>query len=191
MDFRWCPGPQRPLPVPPPEGEEPRRQSYKTALISEKKTFQTDKPPSTSAETPPEPSQTASSHHRERGGSLKPPAATKRRGEAPLHPGDICATSSLQQGDGRAASRLLKMPFSVNGILCTVVLLVLWRTEELAEACSCAPVHPQQAFCNADVGESSCCCLPALQLHIWLLLRATAHTHDPCWWRHDQSWSLK
>lgn len=45
------------------------------------------------------------------------------------------------------------MPFSVNGILCTLALLVLWRTEELVEACSCAPVHPQQAFCNADVGE--------------------------------------
>lgn len=45
------------------------------------------------------------------------------------------------------------MPFSVNGIFCTLVLLVLWRTEELTEACSCAPVHPQQAFCNADVGE--------------------------------------
>lgn len=56
------------------------------------------------------------------------------------------------------------MPFSVNGILCTLALLVLWRAEELVEACSCAPVHPQQAFCNADVGESSrgvysCCCL--------------------------------
>eukprot|EP00064_Thunnus_orientalis_P018956 superscaffoldBa00004544_g19065 len=43
------------------------------------------------------------------------------------------------------------MPFTVNGILCTLALLVLWRAEELAEACSCAPVHPQQAFCNADI----------------------------------------
>lgn len=53
------------------------------------------------------------------------------------------------------------MPLAVNGILCTLALLVLWRSEELAEACSCAPVHPQQAFCNADVGEYStgdCCC---------------------------------
>lgn len=41
----------------------------------------------------------------------------------------------------------------MNGILCALVLLVLWRAEELVEACSCAPVHPQQAFCNADVGE--------------------------------------
>lgn len=45
------------------------------------------------------------------------------------------------------------MPFSFNGILGTLALLFLWRAEELAEACSCAPVHPQQAFCNADVGE--------------------------------------
>ncbi|KAM4715687.1 metalloproteinase inhibitor 2a [Anableps anableps] len=44
------------------------------------------------------------------------------------------------------------MPFSVNGIVSALaLLLLLWRAEELAEACSCAPVHPQQAFCNADV----------------------------------------
>ncbi|KAA8581370.1 hypothetical protein FQN60_002951, partial [Etheostoma spectabile] len=49
----------------------------------------------------------------------------------------------------------MKMPFSINGILCTLALLVLWRAEELAEACSCAPVHPQQAFCNADVDTGS------------------------------------
>lgn len=45
------------------------------------------------------------------------------------------------------------MPFSAHGILCALALLLLWRAEELAEACSCAPVHPQQAFCNADVGK--------------------------------------
>ncbi|XP_061561667.1 metalloproteinase inhibitor 2a isoform X1 [Phycodurus eques] len=43
------------------------------------------------------------------------------------------------------------MPLSVNGVVCTLALLLVWRAEELAEACSCAPVHPQQAFCNADV----------------------------------------
>lgn len=43
------------------------------------------------------------------------------------------------------------MTFSVNGVLCTLVVLILWRVEEIAEACSCAPVHPQQAFCNADI----------------------------------------
>lgn len=58
------------------------------------------------------------------------------------------------------------MPLSVNGVVCTLVLLVLWRTDELAEACSCAPVHPQQAFCNADVGESSAGVVDLLQLHI-------------------------
>lgn len=31
------------------------------------------------------------------------------------------------------------------------VLLVLWPADHLSEACSCSPIHPQQAFCNADV----------------------------------------
>ncbi|XP_075889681.1 metalloproteinase inhibitor 2a [Nelusetta ayraudi] len=44
------------------------------------------------------------------------------------------------------------MPSCVNGIMgALALLLLLWRADELAEACSCAPVHPQQAFCNADV----------------------------------------
>ncbi|XP_038846528.1 metalloproteinase inhibitor 2-like [Salvelinus namaycush] len=43
------------------------------------------------------------------------------------------------------------MALSINGVLCTLTVLILWRAEELVEACSCAPVHPQQAFCNADV----------------------------------------
>uniref|UniRef100_A0A3Q4B8L5 Metalloproteinase inhibitor 2 n=1 Tax=Mola mola TaxID=94237 RepID=A0A3Q4B8L5_MOLML len=33
----------------------------------------------------------------------------------------------------------------------TMALLLLWRVEEIAEACSCSPAHPQQAFCNSDV----------------------------------------
>lgn len=49
-----------------------------------------------------------------------------------------------------------KMPSCVNGIMgALALLLLLWRADELAEACSCAPVHPQQAFCNADVGEQT------------------------------------
>ncbi|XP_062874620.1 metalloproteinase inhibitor 2b [Trichomycterus rosablanca] len=36
--------------------------------------------------------------------------------------------------------------------LCAPFLLfVVWRAAKLAEACSCSPVHPQQAHCNADV----------------------------------------
>ncbi|XP_067860127.1 metalloproteinase inhibitor 2a [Heptranchias perlo] len=33
----------------------------------------------------------------------------------------------------------------------TLFLLLALRVEQIAEACSCAPIHPQQAFCNADV----------------------------------------
>ncbi|KAG5262395.1 hypothetical protein AALO_G00274690 [Alosa alosa] len=43
------------------------------------------------------------------------------------------------------------MPYAVNSFFCTLVVLILWQVEEIAEACSCSPVHPQQAFCNADV----------------------------------------
>ncbi|XP_023659450.1 metalloproteinase inhibitor 2-like [Paramormyrops kingsleyae] len=38
-----------------------------------------------------------------------------------------------------------------RSVFATAVVLLLWRVEEIAEACSCAPVHPQQAFCSADV----------------------------------------
>ncbi|KAG7280661.1 hypothetical protein CRUP_023280 [Coryphaenoides rupestris] len=45
------------------------------------------------------------------------------------------------------------MPLSVHGVACALVaVLLVWRADELrTDACSCAPVHPQQAFCNADV----------------------------------------
>ncbi|KAK1794021.1 hypothetical protein P4O66_010933 [Electrophorus voltai] len=42
------------------------------------------------------------------------------------------------------------MPY-VSGFIATLVVLILCRVEEIAEACSCSPVHPQQAFCNADI----------------------------------------
>ncbi|KAL2102027.1 hypothetical protein ACEWY4_003788 [Coilia grayii] len=38
-----------------------------------------------------------------------------------------------------------------NSVLATLVVLLLWRVKEIAEACSCSPMHPQQAFCNADI----------------------------------------
>ncbi|KAK2833413.1 hypothetical protein Q5P01_017302 [Channa striata] len=43
------------------------------------------------------------------------------------------------------------MTWTVNSCFVTLAILFLWRVEEVAEACSCSPVHPQQAFCNADV----------------------------------------
>ncbi|XP_030646298.1 metalloproteinase inhibitor 2b [Chanos chanos] len=33
----------------------------------------------------------------------------------------------------------------------TLLVILLWRAEDFAEACSCSPAHPQQAYCNADV----------------------------------------
>ncbi|XP_044188016.1 metalloproteinase inhibitor 2b [Thunnus albacares] len=39
----------------------------------------------------------------------------------------------------------------VNSCFVTLAILFLWRVEEIAEACSCSPAHPQQAFCNSDV----------------------------------------
>lgn len=34
-----------------------------------------------------------------------------------------------------------------------LLLFLVWRAAEVAEACSCSPIHPQQAYCNADVGK--------------------------------------
>ncbi|KAE8575769.1 hypothetical protein XENTR_v10003936 [Xenopus tropicalis] len=40
----------------------------------------------------------------------------------------------------------------VSSLLLPVAMLVLmWPSQKLSEACSCSPVHPQQAFCNADI----------------------------------------
>ncbi|KAM6904483.1 metalloproteinase inhibitor 2b [Xenentodon cancila] len=43
------------------------------------------------------------------------------------------------------------MTWTVNSCFVTVAILFLWRVEEMAEACSCSPAHPQQAFCSSDV----------------------------------------
>uniref|UniRef100_A0A8C2ZSW5 Metalloproteinase inhibitor 2 n=1 Tax=Cyclopterus lumpus TaxID=8103 RepID=A0A8C2ZSW5_CYCLU len=43
------------------------------------------------------------------------------------------------------------MTWTANSCVVTLVILFLWRVEEIAEACSCSPAHPQQAFCNSDV----------------------------------------
>ncbi|KAK6478241.1 metalloproteinase inhibitor 2-like [Huso huso] len=43
------------------------------------------------------------------------------------------------------------MSCPVSSFFATLILLLLWRVEQIAEACSCSPIHPQQAFCNADV----------------------------------------
>lgn len=45
------------------------------------------------------------------------------------------------------------MSWTANSYFVTVAILFLWRVQEIAEACSCSPAHPQQAFCNSDVGK--------------------------------------
>ncbi|CAL8265992.1 unnamed protein product [Gadus morhua 'NCC'] len=43
------------------------------------------------------------------------------------------------------------MTWTVNGCLVALAILFAWRVEDFAEACSCSPAHPQQAFCSSDV----------------------------------------
>ncbi|KAG7267494.1 hypothetical protein CRUP_008255, partial [Coryphaenoides rupestris] len=43
------------------------------------------------------------------------------------------------------------MTGTLSGCVVTLALLFVWRGEHFAEACSCAPAHPQQAFCHSDV----------------------------------------
>lgn len=45
------------------------------------------------------------------------------------------------------------MSRTVRSCVLTLALLLVWRAEE-AEGCSCSKAHPQQAFCNSDVGKS-------------------------------------
>lgn len=47
------------------------------------------------------------------------------------------------------------MSRTVRSCLLSLALLLVWRAEESVEACSCSPAHPQQAFCNSDVGKSA------------------------------------
>ncbi|XP_019735017.1 metalloproteinase inhibitor 2-like [Hippocampus comes] len=40
---------------------------------------------------------------------------------------------------------------SWQNFVLALVLLCLWGFQEVAQACTCLPVHPQQVFCKADV----------------------------------------
>uniref|UniRef100_A0A8B9RPT6 Metalloproteinase inhibitor 2 n=1 Tax=Accipiter nisus TaxID=211598 RepID=A0A8B9RPT6_9AVES len=42
------------------------------------------------------------------------------------------------------------MPAALPSLLAWLAVLLLGRARP-ADACSCSPIHPQQAFCNADV----------------------------------------
>ncbi|XP_054615508.1 metalloproteinase inhibitor 2-like [Dunckerocampus dactyliophorus] len=43
------------------------------------------------------------------------------------------------------------MSWTVKSLVLPLVLLCMWRMQEGAQACTCGPVHPQTAFCQADV----------------------------------------
>uniref|UniRef100_A0A8K9VEI4 Metalloproteinase inhibitor 2 n=1 Tax=Oncorhynchus mykiss TaxID=8022 RepID=A0A8K9VEI4_ONCMY len=43
------------------------------------------------------------------------------------------------------------MTWSVSSCFITLVVLFLWRVDDITEACTCMSAHPQRAFCNADV----------------------------------------
>ncbi|NP_001279470.1 metalloproteinase inhibitor 2 precursor [Callorhinchus milii] len=45
----------------------------------------------------------------------------------------------------------MKMSAAVRSLAAPLSLLLFLRVQQIAEGCSCAPIHPQQAFCNADV----------------------------------------
>uniref|UniRef100_A0A8C7J0T5 Metalloproteinase inhibitor 2 n=1 Tax=Oncorhynchus kisutch TaxID=8019 RepID=A0A8C7J0T5_ONCKI len=71
------------------------------------------------------------------------------------------------------------MTWSVSSCFITLVVLFLWRVDEITEACTCMTVHPQQAFCNADVGKAIKTFLTSVvSLHMLvgcLLHRVNAH----------------
>ncbi|KAL7860258.1 hypothetical protein AOLI_G00166070 [Acnodon oligacanthus] len=50
----------------------------------------------------------------------------------------------------RFAAKTARMTKPVS-LSAPLLALLLWRLGEVAEACSCAPAHPQQAYCTADV----------------------------------------
>nr|XP_057906109.1 metalloproteinase inhibitor 2-like [Doryrhamphus excisus] len=43
------------------------------------------------------------------------------------------------------------MSWTVKSLVLPIVLLCMWRLQEVAQACTCGPAHPQTAFCQADV----------------------------------------
>ncbi|KAI9513585.1 Metalloproteinase inhibitor 2 [Dissostichus eleginoides] len=46
---------------------------------------------------------------------------------------------------------LSMMTWTANSCFVTLAILFLWRGEEVAQACSCFPAHPQEAFCLSGV----------------------------------------
>jgi hypothetical protein len=63
----------------------------------------------------------------------------------------------------------------VSSCFITLVVLFLWRVEDIADACVCFPQHPQQAFCNAEVGK-------AIWQHFTFQVRANNTQHENILW---------
>lgn len=42
----------------------------------------------------------------------------------------------------------------VGSCFFTLFVLFLWRVGDIADACKCSPPHPQQAFCDAEIGKA-------------------------------------
>lgn len=61
---------------------------------------------------------------------------------------------------------LHKMSATLPSLLASLAVLLLGRMDRLADACSCSPVHPQQAFCNADVGKENTADRPSPSLRL-------------------------
>ena len=63
----------------------------------------------------------------------------------------------------------------VSSCFITLVVLFLWRVEDIADACRCLPQHPQQAFCNAEIGK-------AIWEHFTFQVRAINTQHENTLW---------
>ncbi|XP_054616103.1 metalloproteinase inhibitor 2-like [Dunckerocampus dactyliophorus] len=63
------------------------------------------------------------------------------------------------------------MRWTMKSLVLPLVLLCTWGLQEGAQACSCLPVHPQTAFCQADVVIKA-------EVLAWKLVGGYEHKYD-------------